>query len=383
MDSTPNPTFISQTNHNHHHHHLSIKASASKLPIKRKTPETSSSSSNPNPNPNRNLSPILPPKLEHATTDDGGSGGDDDNDVGGADRNPPPFKFHRIWTEPDEIRFLQGLLDRSSERLSFPRDLNVFFATFSDTMSQPYTKSQLSEKLRRLRKKFRVISSRLARGLDKALLSPHDRALFDLSKQLWHPEFSSTSPFGASNKQKKSNLVRVKVRFSPTLPSALIPASNQPITYELNDHRVLNCIGNDHNDEDGGDDRVFVGGSDVKLSEVNVEFDGGVREQELPMSSGSGEGGGGGRCDSESGLRQVVAKTVINLFDQCLKEVKMALVRQGLLRSDHGSGTQAGSSKDDFEKRWREQRVAELDLLARRLSGRMDSAGKGMLEVKA
>ncbi|CAL5365090.1 unnamed protein product [Camellia sinensis] len=358
MDSTPNPTFISQPNHNHPHH-LSIKASASKLPIKRKTPETSSSSSNPNPNPN--LSPILPPKLEPATTDDGGSGGDDNDDVGGADRNPPPFKFHRIWTEPDEIRFLQGLLDCSSERLSFPRDLNVFFATFSDTMSQPYTKSQLSEKLRRLRKKFRVISSRLARGLDKALLSPHDRALFYLSKQLWHPEFSSTSPFGASNKQKKSNLVRVKVRFSPTLPSTLIPASNQPITYELNDHSVLNCIGTDQNDEDGGDDRVFVGGSDVKLSEVNVEFDGGVREQELPMSSGSGGGGDGGRCDSETGLRQVVAKTVINVFDQCLKEVKMALVRH------HGSGTQAGSSKDDFEKRWREQRVAELDLLARRL----------------
>ncbi|OIT18701.1 PREDICTED: uncharacterized protein LOC109222415 [Nicotiana attenuata] len=129
----------------------------------------------------------------------------------------PPFKFHRIWTEPDEIRFLQGLLDDGS--LLFPRDLNIFYTRFSNTMLQPYTKSQLSEKLRRLRKKFRVISSRLSKGLDMSLLSPHDRALYDLSRQLWHPDFAHTSPFNA-DKSKKSNLVGVKVSFLPTIPSA-------------------------------------------------------------------------------------------------------------------------------------------------------------------
>ncbi|KAE8659354.1 hypothetical protein F3Y22_tig00116962pilonHSYRG00147 [Hibiscus syriacus] len=66
-------------------------------------------------------------------------------------------------------------------------------------MSHPYTKSQLSEKLRRQRKKFRVISSRLARGLDPSSLSLHDRALFDISRRLWGPEFASTSPFGSNS----------------------------------------------------------------------------------------------------------------------------------------------------------------------------------------
>ncbi|GFS39530.1 hypothetical protein Acr_00g0063460 [Actinidia rufa] len=225
----------------------------------------------------KTLTLVFPPIL----ADDGG-GGDEEDTV---DRGQPPFKFHRIWTEPDEIRFLRGLLDCTYDGLVFPRDLGVFYDRFSGTMSQPYTKSQLSEKLRRLRKKFRVVSSRIARGLDKVLLSPHDLALFELSEQLWHPNFSDSSPFGGGIKPKKSNLVGVKVSFSPTLPS-----SNQ----------------------------------------------------------------------------LVVGKTVMDVFDQCLKEVRMGLVSEGRQGS-----AQAGSSKevkaDDFEARWREQRIAELDVLAHRL----------------
>ncbi|KAL6993244.1 hypothetical protein U1Q18_011359 [Sarracenia purpurea var. burkii] len=344
MDSTSNPTFNPQPSH-----YLPIKPSASKLPIKRKIPH---SSSIPNPTPTPTPTPILSPKLESTT--DYGEGSDQDDVVGGGDRSHPPFKFHRIWTEPDEIRFLQGLLDCSTAGLSFPRDLNVFYASFSGTMSQPYTKSQLSEKLRRLRKKFRVISSRITRGLDEALLSPHDRALFELSKQLWHPEFSSASPFGAGNKQKKSDLVGVKVSFSPT-PS---PA--------LNDHGVLNDT--DDKQCKNFNDRVVDGGfdvdADVKLRDVNVEFDDGVRKKELSMPiSSDGDVG----CDYGHRLGQVVVKTVIDVFDQSSKEVS-----EELLDSDQGSD-QASSSKDekvdDFERRWREQRVAELDVLARRLIG--------------
>lgn len=98
--------------------------------------------------------------------------------------NPPPFKFHRIWTEPDEIRFLQGLLDSASLGLIFPRDLPIFYERFSNTMSQPYSKYQLSEKLRRLRKKFRVTSARISRGLNVTHLNFHDRNLFELSMKL-------------------------------------------------------------------------------------------------------------------------------------------------------------------------------------------------------
>lgn len=211
------------------------------------------------------------------------------------------------------------------------------------------------------------MSARLARGLHRAVLSPHDRALFDLSKRLWHPDFSSASPFsagsgggsgsnGRSSKQKnnnKSNLVGIRVSFSPTL--------------EIDSHTVSNQVGDD--DEDFEDDHVIDGGSidvfdngiDVQLSEVNVELDNDVvQEQELAMPSGGGggHGGGGGGGGFGGEIGEVVAKTVMNVFDQSLKEVRTVLV------SDLGSD---GPVVDGLEKRWREQRVAELDVLGRRL----------------
>ncbi|CAK9156025.1 unnamed protein product [Ilex paraguariensis] len=353
MDSTPNPNPTPQPQPQPQS--LSIKASASKLPIKRKTPD--SFFTVPNPKPNSSL--IRTPKLK--STADGDDYGDDDVTPGG-DSRPPPFKFHRIWTEPDEIRFLRGLLDCSPENLSFPRDLHVFYARFSNTMPQPYTKSQLSEKLRRLRKKFRVISSRLAKGLDKALLSPHDQALYELSEQLWHPDFSSTSPFGAnnnSNKPKESNLVGVEVSFSPILPSVLV--EKQTMSQDLNQNGVLNVVEIDN----GGSDDGFVGGGlggdggEVKLSEVNVEFEDDVQEDEVVVPS-----------ELNGEIEEIVGKTLIDVFDESLKEVRTALVQQGLLY--HGDRLSLVSSLNEdkagsFERRWREQRVDELDVLARRL----------------
>ncbi|XP_022727909.1 probable transcription factor At1g44810 [Durio zibethinus] len=228
-----------------------LKPSASKLPIKRKTPFPQHPSK---------LEPQPPPQL--LTFD-------------GSPLKPkpktPPFKFHRVWTEPDEISFLQGLLQ--SRSLSFPKDLPIFYSNFSNSISRSYTKSQLSEKLRRLRKKFRVISSRLARGLNASSLSAHDLALFDLSKRLWSPEFASTSPFG-------------------------------------NDGEV----------------------------KINEDFRG-----------GRDEGFHGEAIDL------VVAKSVLEVFDECFKEVRLVFEKQGVVWMD------------TMERRWKEQKASELDLLGRRL----------------
>ncbi|KAG9138480.1 hypothetical protein Leryth_012761 [Lithospermum erythrorhizon] len=390
------------------HHSLSLK---SKLPIKRKNPE-------------------FPSTTTPAT-------------AYGGDPRPPPFKFHRIWTEPDEIRFLHGLLKSGSDKLSFPRDLSVFYTRFSDSMSQPYTKSQLSEKLRRLRKKFRVISTRLAKGLDFVLLSPHDRALYDLSKQLWHPQFSSTSPFSATNfignfgggvstdvsinhsennkdsgdvekngnggnvvfgnvgglnlegnggdSRKALGLVGVKVEFLPDLE--------------------INCedVGNGQ-EYDGLDDKLVFEGLDVedgvemKLSEVDVKFEDciDIGDDGLCDNQGVGKGVyfGDGNGDVESngftvfgggeiqgaevkvaqngcanaggppikvkeqmagcGLNEVgghAAKIVMNVFNEALEEARKGIVNDDLITGNEQS----------FEKQWQEQRVAELDVFAKRM----------------
>ncbi|KAJ6926477.1 hypothetical protein NC651_010789 [Populus alba x Populus x berolinensis] len=348
MDSTPVPQ------------HLPFKpsssSSASKLPIKRKTPDS------------LHHHHLLSPKLETSSTTTPTTTNPDaiSTPTTNSESKPPPFKFHRIWSEPDEISFLQGLLSSSSQGLSFPKDLPFFYDRFSNSMSQPYTKSQLSEKMRRLRKKFRSTSSRLARnGFNFSLLSPHDRSLFDLSKQLWSPEFASSSPFGG-NKSTCSNgngnfdgnvssvrpdnvkrtkldedLVGVKGSF---LPVFALPCENVDVSNELNDLESLDL------DE-------FDDGYVVKMREGNVgwEVDKGV----------SGCGGGCGSVAVKS-----VAKSVLNVFDECVKEVKKVVLKERL------DSSMEGKKEKDFQRRWREQRVAEFDVLALRLRLLLDNSAK-------
>ncbi|KAI3794460.1 hypothetical protein L1987_37092 [Smallanthus sonchifolius] len=322
MDFTPpsrsNPPIPIQANP------ISSIPSSRKLPIKRKTPNSTLI--------------LTTPKLESTAPDD------DDDDTAGYARHPP-FKFHRIWTEPDEIRLLQGLLDSSSQGLSFPRDLGLFYAQFANGMSQPYSKSQLSEKLRRLRKKFRVISSRLSTGLDKSLLSPQDRALYDLSKQLWDPD-RLCLPFGATNSNRKPNLVAAEVSFSPELPSSstavlALPSVVKKTNNSDNDNKINKLEGSFKDNLNGNYGRyVKVDNNNDNDNDVNVES--------VPNV---GDG-------LSSGIVHFASKTLAGVLDRSLKEIRVMIDVRRCSNLDKEIG---------FEKRWRDQHVAEFDVLAKRL----------------
>lgn len=160
-----------------------------------------------------------------------------------------------------------------------------------------------------------MISSRLARGLDASMLSPHDRALYDLSKKLWSADFSSISPLAGNPSQGIASTSKNKVEDD----------SNQ----------------NEHRDS----------------LRTNVDQDVGE-----PREDDYGEGK----------LGVVASKTVMEVFDQCLREARMSLVLQGMLNADHEfseamSVSSKGGKMIDFEKRWEEQKALELDVFARRL----------------
>ncbi|CAL0334832.1 unnamed protein product [Lupinus luteus] len=218
-----------------------------------------------------------------------------------------PFKFHRIWTEPDEIRFLQGLLDSASQGLVFPKNLDIFYHRFSTATCHPYTKSQLSEKLRRLRNKFRAVSSRLLGGLDIATLSPHNRAMYDLSRKLWSAEFASVSPF-------------IEVKSS-------------------------------HGKGIGDSDRVRV---EEDCDGIRVDHENPNQSERCGDDGGNekvGSGFGGGKIDG------VASKIVLDVFDECVEEAKKGVsLRHGVLCGDM-----------NFRRRWQEQRALELDVFVKRL----------------
>lgn len=249
-------------------------------------------------------------------------------------------------------------------------------------MSQPYTKSQLSEKLRRLRKKFRVISTRLSKGLDRSQLSSHDRALFELSKRLWHPEYAATSPFsGARNvgfnhsvntsgndgdgKLIKSSLVGVKVDFSPTLSVGMYDFDQGSNGNDAN--LDLDFVDNENGGGEVGFDFGELYDEDIvtgegKLSEVNVEFEGeetGIEDEGHDTFGGQSsvtEQNLDFGCENEIG--EIVAKVAINVFDECFKDVRRPLVAGG-------GGESVGA--ESLQWRWQQQRIAEWDVLGSRL----------------
>ena len=111
---------------------------------------------------------------------------------------PPPIDdsrrlFQRLWTDEDEIELLRGFLDyvtchrgSSSSSSSHPPDTAPFYELIKSKLRVEFSKNQLVEKLRRLKKKYRNVMSKIGSGKDVFFKSPHDQATFDISRKIWN-----------------------------------------------------------------------------------------------------------------------------------------------------------------------------------------------------
>ncbi|WOK97507.1 hypothetical protein Cni_G06215 [Canna indica] len=359
-----------------------LAAAPRKLPIKRKkTPQ-------PPPHPSHGLSPDpllhLPP--DSAFDDDEDFDDDADADVsvaaqgsvdvrsasGASAAVAPPFRFQRVWSESDEIRFLQGLLGCWSQGLVFPRDLNLFFDRFSESMPQPYTRSQLSEKLRRLRKKFRVMSTRITRGQDPARLAPHDRDVLHLCTRLWHPSYAATSPFSAPDALAPGSGGNKRRRPNPRPPSGPARADAPPPLPASPASVPVTTLPPPRVPLPPADDKAAcaTNGASVNAArfpmvkeemEIKVEKDMETCKNEVFLST---------TCKVEAVMvadeaatgkdvpKYSFKKIVLDVFDACLEEIMVAMGGSSLPNATKGS---------DLEKRWRELRITEMDIVARRM----------------
>ncbi|RVW27447.1 putative transcription factor [Vitis vinifera] len=74
--------------------------------------------------------------------------------------------FQRLWTDEDEIELLQGFLEYSAQRgpnsSSHHHDTTAFYDQIKSKLQLDFNKNQLVEKLRRLKKKYRNVVSRIS-----------------------------------------------------------------------------------------------------------------------------------------------------------------------------------------------------------------------------
>ncbi|XP_047088394.1 uncharacterized protein LOC124700285 [Lolium rigidum] len=317
----------------------------------------------------------------------------------------PAFKFQRIWSETDELRFLQGLLGcgPQGQGLAFPRDLNVFYDQFSESMPQPYTRSQLSEKLRRLKNKHRAVAARVAKGLDPARLAPHDRDVLHLCSRLWDPAYAANSPFAgpdSANKRRRANP-------NPQgggAPLDLLPAPSGDSSYNggitssaaapgafpdemyLEQESGHNNLYFDHQgvplaadpsldgvamSQPGETVPAFTANNEAVPAFTNIAANGAVAAFTNTPDNGAatevptifGNNHNHNNMVADNGNCKVmpprsndhrVASAVLDIFEECMREAK-------------AEGTTCEAEESELAKRWRQQRIDELDVLSRRL----------------
>ncbi|TMX02096.1 hypothetical protein EJD97_022582 [Solanum chilense] len=114
--------------------------------------------------------------------------------------------FQRLWTDEDEIELLRGFLDYTTQRglnTSSPQhhyDTTAFYEQIKTKFQLDFNKNQLVEKLRRLKKKYRTVVSKMGSGKDFVFKSAHDQVTFDISNRIWSTggSYARSSPGGGS-----------------------------------------------------------------------------------------------------------------------------------------------------------------------------------------
>ncbi|EXC19617.1 hypothetical protein L484_019363 [Morus notabilis] len=91
--------------------------------------------------------------------------------------------FQRLGSEEDEIVILKGLIDYAAKRGGDPAatDMYGFHYFIKKSLHVEVTKAQLSNKVRRLKKKYSNNAARKKYNPTK----PHEQNVFELSKKIW------------------------------------------------------------------------------------------------------------------------------------------------------------------------------------------------------
>ncbi|XBI26673.1 hypothetical protein VPH35_051325 [Triticum aestivum] len=118
--------------------------------------------------------------------------------------------FQRLWTDEEELLILRGFLDFTSRRgtafASHQYDTGPFYEEIRRKLSFDFSKNQLIEKLRRLKKKYRVCATRMAaQGAAFAFKSAHEGAIYDVARHIWRPAFKRDGAGGDASDEDDIN----------------------------------------------------------------------------------------------------------------------------------------------------------------------------------
>lgn len=137
--------------------------------------------------------------------------------------------FQRLWTDEEEIRILRGFLEFTRRRgttfASHQYDTGPFYEEIRQQLHLDFSKNQLIEKLRRLKKKYRNCAARMrSKGPSFSFRSPHEQAIFDIARHIWRP---------ANKRQGQTDSSHVDLDLAVDHPSASAPSDELDFSFSF------------------------------------------------------------------------------------------------------------------------------------------------------
>ncbi|KAL5700582.1 hypothetical protein ACHQM5_026009 [Ranunculus cassubicifolius] len=282
--------------------------------------------------------------------------------------------FQRLWTDEDEIGLLQGFLDYTSQRGGFKNsayhhDTAPFYDQIKSKLQLDFNKNQLVEKLRRLKKKYRNVMSRINSGKDFSFKTPHDQATFEISKKIWcgidggalmddedqgngnpNLQLQISHNSGEVNGKASASSSRKRSRSRPPAPTPLPPlAAAVPVVAEEN----------------------------VSAPPISLNY------------------------QANSSLPTVIEETVRSCLGPLFKELMLSVVNgAGNSRgfrgmdfnltplnfggnSSHNFLSGTGDNKEMMDEKWRKQQILELEVYAKRVELVQDQIKLALEELRS
>lgn len=288
--------------------------------------------------------------------------------------------FQRLWTDEDEIELLQGFLDYTNQRLvnnpfhHHHHDTTAFYDQIKNKLQLDFNKNQLVEKLRRLKKKYRNVLSKISSGKEYVFKSAHDQITFDISCKIWSAEAALVSTPATADAGRFEDE-------EPNNPNAY-PNPNLNLTFNLNEQNGNGVAHPNSSEKKIPRSRKRSRSSGVKIEEKVIQ------QQPAPAVKE-------GASNSSNPIPNLVEETVRSYLLPLFKELvdSSQNIGRGSFRG-LGSG---GMNLDPFslfgsmnfpfgdinDEKWRKQHILELEVCSKRLELVQDQIKSQLEELRS
>ncbi|KAL4637410.1 hypothetical protein ACB092_03G074900 [Castanea dentata] len=251
--------------------------------------------------------------------------------------------IQRIWTNEDEIELLRGFLEFTTQRGSTNYNVTKeFYDQIRSKLQVEFNKNQLSDKLRKLKRKYKRVLERNYPDKEFSFKTAHEQATFEISRKIW------------------GDIVG-RIGVEDNMLDEDEPSSS------LNDINLVNVKVED--EEVMGDFRPWK--RPKSLSGLKINDKHGSNNGTLPTDIENGN-------NDVASLIEDTVKSLSPLFQELLSS---ALSPTEL--SPDGVSTTNMRSGEGLDEKWREQKIKELEAYSKRLELVQDQIKATLEELRS